>query len=602
MLNLFKMNQALLQEYYKFLAYDQKRFASIKKQIRQLALLRLAAFVVALLALIYLPQISSWLAWSVALISVALFFYWIKVFLKKEKEKVLFANLIKINQHELAALEEDYSNFEAGSEFTDPHHPYSYDLDLFGPGSLFQFINRTVSQLGKKKLANKLSEPETNLTRLEQLQKALLELANYTRWRQFFAAKGHTKDKQDFNFLQKITEQLDVKKPEQLQKLLLFLPLLTLLSFVLCQFLNVPWALFVASLLINGAVLYAYKNTTEAFYSLFGSQAKRLSNYKELLLLIEEKEFQDPLLNGLKDQLLTGKQKASEAVEELQKRMAEFDYRNNLLIASVLNALLLWDLRCSFKLYQWQMRHRKSIEQWFHVLAEFDALSSLANLNHNHPEWTLPKFEEDSFHLTANELKHPLIKEAKNIGNDFRMNGAGQIAIITGANMAGKSTFLRTIGVNMILAMNGCRVNAAWFSMKPIGLFTNMRTTDNLQNDESYFFAELQRLKLILDEIKAGNPVFVIIDEMLKGTNSEDKLSGSIKLIEQLISLQAVGLVATHDLKLTDLAEKYPKQITNKCFEIQLTEEELLFDYKLTDGVTSTMNANFLMRKMGIIS
>ncbi len=602
MLNLFKMNQALFQEYSKFLAYDQKRFASIKKQIRQLALLRLAAFVVAVLALIYLPKVSSWLAWSVALISVALFFYWIKVFLKKEKEKVLFANLIKINQHELAALEEDYSNFEGGSEFTDPHHSYSYDLDLFGPGSLFQFINRTVSQLGKKKLANKLSEPETNLKRLEQLQKALLELANYTRWRQFFAAKGHTKDKQDFNFLQKITEQLEIKKPERLQKVLLLLPLLTLISFVLCQFLNVPWALFVASLLINGAVLYAYKNTTEAFYSLFGSQAKRLSNYKELLLLIEEKEFQDPLLNGLKDQLLTGKQKASEAVEELQKRMAEFDYRNNLLIASVLNALLLWDLRCSFKLYQWQMRHRKSIQQWFHVLAEFDALSSLANLNHNHPEWTLPKFEEDSFHLTANELKHPLIKEAKNIGNDFRMNGAGQIAIITGANMAGKSTFLRTIGVNMILAMNGCRVNASWFSMKPIGLFTNMRTTDNLQNDESYFFAELQRLKLILDEIKAGNPVFVIIDEMLKGTNSEDKLSGSIKLIEQLISLHAVGLVATHDLKLTDLAEKYPKQITNKCFEIQLTEEELLFDYKLTDGVTSTMNANFLMRKMGIIS
>ncbi len=150
--------------------------------------------------------------------------------------------------------------------------------------------------------------------------------------------------------------------------------------------------------------------------------------------------------------------------------------------------------------------------------------------------------------------------------------------------------------------MNGCRANASWLSLKPIQLFTNMRTTDNLQNDESYFFAELQRLKAILDEIKAGTPVFVIIDEMLKGTNSEDKLSGSIKVIEQLIALKTVGLVATHDLKLTELAKRYPKNITNKCFEIELTEEELLFDYKLTDGVTSTMNANFLMRKMGIIS
>jgi len=264
--------------------------------------------------------------------------------------------------------------------------------------------------------------------------------------------------------------------------------------------------------------------------------------------------------------------------------------------------LLLWDLRCTLKLFQWQKKHSESIHQWFEVLAEFDALSSLANLNHNHPEWTLPKLEDGDFHLTANKLKHPLIKEAKNIGNDFRMNGHGQIAIITGANMAGKSTFLRTIGVNMILAMSGCRANASWLSLKPVDLFTNMRTTDNLQNDESYFFAELQRLKAILDEIKAGRAVFVIIDEMLKGTNSEDKLSGSIKLIEQLIALGAVGLVATHDLKLTELAESHPQHITNKCFEIKLTDDELLFDYKLTDGVTSTMNANFLMRKMGIIS
>jgi hypothetical protein len=596
------MNQELFQEYNKFLAHDQKRLDSLNKKTRQLAFLRLAAFLTIILALIYLPRISPWLAWSVAGISTFLFFYWIKLFQKKEKEKVLFSNLIEINKKELVALGEEYSQFDDGREFIDPHHHFTFDLDVFGPGSIFQFINRTVTQLGKKQLASYLSQSKTNIPTIKKRQEALLELAKYSRWRQFFAAKGHSKDEQDLLFLKKITEQIEIKNAGLLSKLLVVLPLVSLISFVLCQFLDLPWALFVGSLLINSSVLYANRRTISAFYALFGSQTKLLSGYYELLILVEEKAFEASLLTELKSHLLTRHEKASESVQLLQKRMAEFDYRKNLLVGFALNALLLWDLRCSLKLFGWQKKHAESIHQWFEVLADFDALSSLANLNHNHPEWTVPKLEDGEFHLTANNLKHPLIKEAKNIGNDFRMNGHGQIAIITGANMAGKSTFLRTIGVNMVLAMNGCRANASWLSLKPIQLFTNMRTTDNLQNDESYFFAELQRLKAILDEIKAGTPVFVIIDEMLKGTNSEDKLSGSIKLIEQLIQLKAVGLVATHDLKLTELASSYPQNITNKCFEIELTEGELLFDYKLTDGVTSTMNANFLMRKMGIIS
>jgi hypothetical protein len=402
--------------------------------------------------------------------------------------------------------------------------------------------------------------------------------------------------------LEKISAVVEIRNARQLEYLRLLLSAATLIIFSLYLFAGLSWGFLAGILLVSGAVLYSKRKVIQSLYILFGSEANLLANYKELLKLIEEKEFESKLLLDLKSRLLEEEFKASEALNQLQKRMAEFDYRENIIVAVILNVLFLWDLRCSLKLAKWQKKHGESIHRWFDVIAEFDALSSLANLNHNHPEWTLPKFEDGDFHLTANNLKHPLIKSSKNIGNDFRMNGTGQIAIITGANMAGKSTFLRTIGVNMVLAMNGCRANASWLGLKPVGLFTNMRTTDNLQNDESYFFAELQRLKAILDQIKAGKEVFVIIDEMLKGTNSEDKLSGSIKLIEQLISLCAVGLVATHDLKLTAMAGKYPHNITNKCFEIKLSEDELLFDYKLADGVTSTMNANFLMKKMGIIS
>ena len=322
-------------------------------------------------------------------------------------------------------MDEQYSQFEDGQEFTDPHHHFTFDLDIFGPGSIFQFINRSVTQLGKKRLANYLSQPETDIPSIRKRQEALLELEKYTRWRQFFAAKGHTKDEQDLLFMKKITEQVEIKSAAFLAKLLVVLPLISLISFGLCQFLDLPWALFVGSLLVNGSVLYANKKTISAFYTLFGSQTKLLSGYYELLILVEEKEFLAPLLTELKSHLLTGHEKASESVHQLQKRMAEFDYRQNLLVGFALNALLLWDLRCSLKLFSWQKKHAESIHQWFEVLAEFDALSSLANLNHNHPEWTLPKLEDGDFHLTANNLKHPLIKEAKNIGNDFRMNGHG---------------------------------------------------------------------------------------------------------------------------------------------------------------------------------
>ena len=596
------MNQELFLEYDEYLKYDQKRQAEIKKKIRQLAFLRLLAFLLVLFCLIYAQKEYPWIAYSVAFASTILFFYWIKLFLKREKEKTLFANLIEINKKEILALSEDYSQFENGQEFIDSHHHYTFDLDIFGEGSIFQFTNRTATQLGKKKLANYLAQPGNDISMLKKRQEALIELADYTRWRHLFSAKGQTKDEDDFELIKKITASTEIKKHKKLNYVVQILSVISIISFLLCQFTDVPWALFVGSISFNGLVLYLNRKTIKSFYNLFGSQNKLLSNYKELLVLIENKEFSTPLLQELQSQLLQNNHKASYILSQLQKAMAEFDYRQNILIAVVLNAVCLWDLRCSLKLHHWQTENKDAICQWFQVIAEFDALSSLANLNHNHPEWTLPKFEGDDFHVTANDLRHPLIKSAKCIGNDFQMKDTGQIAIITGANMAGKSTFLRAVGVNMILAMNGCRACASSLSLKPVQLFTNMRTTDNLQNDESYFFAELQRLKAILDEIKSGKEVFVIIDEMLKGTNSEDKLSGSIKLIEQLISLQAVGLVATHDLKLTSLAQKYPRNITNKCFEIQLNEDELLFDYKLTDGVTTTMNANFLMRKMGIIS
>jgi DNA mismatch repair ATPase MutS len=320
-----------------------------------------------------------------------------------------------------------------------------------------------------------------------------------------------------------------------------------------------------------------------------------------LLLLIENEVFKSAYLIHQKNKLFNHGLRASQITSSLQKILNQLDYRQNILVGFVLNSLFLWDILCIYRLHKWQKSYGGQLKEWFDVIAEIDSMVSLANFNYNHSEWVVPTIATDGFLIQAENLGHPLIDSVKRIDNHFNLSHEEQIVIITGANMAGKSTFLRTVGINLMLASMGCKVCATAFGFSPVRLFTNMRTTDNLMKDESYFYAELLRLKYMLDLLRQGEKLFIIIDEMLKGTNSIDKLSGSIELLKQLIRLDTHCIVATHDLKLTELFGDYPHTIKNQCFEVNLAGDELQFDYKLKDGVTSTMNATFLMRKMGII-
>lgn len=593
--------QDLYLEYDQFLAHYNKRLSEAKKSIRELAFVRLLSFTGIILSLIFLPRFSPILAWISAILLFILFLYGIKVFTKKEKEKIFYTRIIKINQDERLALDERYEQYDSGAEFINPEHPYSFDLDLFGNGSLFQYVNRTTTPAGKKKLAAYLNQPLLDAKAIELRQKALRELSESTRWRQHFAAKGPGDHDQQLRFIEEMSGQVKLVNPSSLKRTFIIFPAISVSLLLLWIFSVLPWGIFVLSAFGNMFILYIHRKKTDSFYQLFGDQTRMLENYLELFRLIEQKEFQSELLKEQQESLLYEGQKASHLIAELQRTMSRFEYRSNIIFAVIGESIFLWDLICIYQLNRWQQKYKDHIGRWFGAIYELDALSSLANLDHNHPEWALPLFEQNEFCFSANDLAHPLINPKKRIGNDFRMNGEGRIVIITGANMAGKSTFLRTIGVNMILAMNGCRVCATWLTMKPVRLFTNMHTTDNLRKEESYFLAELLRLQQMLTMIREGVPLFIMIDEMLKGTNSKDKLSGSKALVEKLIRLQGNGVIATHDLNLTDLAEVFPKNIINQCFDIQLSGEKLIFDYKLHNGVTHTMNASFLMKKMGII-
>jgi len=589
-------------EYTDFLDHDSTCLVSTRKSLRLLALLRFLSFTGIILSLIFLLKIAPLAAWCTTAVLVILFFYWISTFNKKEKEKKFYERLTAIDRDELLALDEIYTQFDSGTEFTDPRHDYAYDLDLFGEGGLFQFLNRTSTPEGKKKLASFLTDPVLNVKILKKRQDALLELAGYVRWRHYFAAKGKAGTDQDLKLIKEASKQKGLSNRRRFRWTISIFPTISLSLLLLWGFSLLPWIFFMLSVFANMLILYLNRKKTDSFYQLFGDQSKILEDYIRLFRMIEEKDFTSDFLKEQKKQLYDQDERASRIIGKLQRTMSRFEYRSNILFAIAAEFIFLWDLQCIYQLDRWQRKYGHLVLSWFDVIAELDALSSLANLNHNHPEWALPTFEEREFCLEASDLAHPLINSARRIGNDFSMNGNGKIVIITGANMAGKSTFLRTIGVNLILAMNGCRVCAGRLTLKPSDLFTNMRTTDNLHNDESYFFAELLRLQQMLNLIREGKSPFIMIDEMLKGTNSTDKLNGSKALVKQLINLQANGIVATHDLKLTELAEALPGKVSNQCFDIRLTEENLIFDYKLKEGVTTAMNATYLMKKMGIIN
>ncbi|MBV5316071.1 MAG: hypothetical protein JZU47_22420 [Prolixibacteraceae bacterium] len=597
------MNSEILLKYQTLANYYQSICNSSKKRLKLISFARFFSFIAIVPAYYYLNPINSFLAFGLALLLLIAFFLLIKRFIITEKQLLFHQRLVEINQNEIAALNRNLTPFESGYEFIDPHHDYSYDLDLYGTGSFFQFLNRTVTSKGKVQLSELLNNSQRSAEEIRKRQSAIQELANELDWRQHFMAKGkETEDQKKQNQIdQSIGQNINLKSAKTIKYLLRILPALTLVLIGLNIFGIIDKAYYLIPIFSQWFIFIAYSKTISKFHAQFESQSKLLNRFSEMLLQIETKQFSSVYLVELKQKLNSNKKSASIITSELQKILNEFDYRQNILVGFVLNSVFLWDVRCLSKLNNWQQTYSNELPQWFEVIAEIDALSSIANCNYNNPEWATPTIKDSEFQLNAINLGHPLIGEARCVKNSFQIINQEQIVVITGANMAGKSTFLRTIGINLILASIGSKVCAQSLEFSPIRIFTNMRTSDNLMNDESYFYAELLRLQTMLNLIRQGKNLFVIVDEMLKGTNSIDKLNGSKELIHQLVSLHTHGIIATHDLGLTDLAKQYPSSIKNQCFEVKLNNDELIFDYKLTDGVTRTMNATFLMKKMGII-
>jgi len=351
---------------------------------------------------------------------------------------------------------------------------------------------------------------------------------------------------------------------------------------------------FLVGLLITG--LYVKKINQLSFDT--GKVQSTFQQYQKLILEIENIEFQSVLLKEKRAAILNQSEKTSDILNEFSKILGALDQRNNMIFGLLGNGFFLWDIYQSYKIEKWIATHKTKVEGWFSTIAFFDAYNSLANFSHNHPNYVYPTITNDGIVLKSSGAGHPLLNPDKIVLNDIDISNE-QFFIITGANMAGKSTFLRTVSLQIVMANIGLPVCAKHVNYNPIKLITSMRTTDSLTDDESYFFSELKRLRFIVDEIKTDR-YFIVLDEILKGTNSTDKAIGSRKFVEKLIGSKATGIIATHDLSLCEAADDL-EQVKNHYFDAEIIDDELHFDYKFKNGICQNMNASFLLKKMQIV-
>ena len=592
--------------YEKQIGEIEKEVEILSKKEKYLPFLRFISFV-GTVVLFYKYLISNnivYIYFAIASLLLFLILTWWDRVLKQKVERSI--RLILICRNEIKAIEGDFSIFDPGDEFKDPAHSYSFDLDLFGENSLYQCINRSVTIFGKNRLAEYLNDAFGFKETIVERQRSIAELSVEKDFRQqqqlvFYVQKFEERDRHELT--EWLRTEVDLLPGRFVNFLRIILPVLTntmiVLSFTGHVVYHFPLMLVILQLLI----VSAYARKTIQTQSVLSSKMGILSKYAQFIFLVEDHNFKTSLLNNLKQNLFHGGHESpSKIIHKLSQLLNWMDTNLNILASVLLNGLFLFNLQLLAAVDKWKTKYKSIVPQWFDVMGEIDALSSLANFSYNNPEFIYPDpHYEGLFQLKAIGLGHPLIPLAECVTNPVAILGWQQFCIITGANMSGKSTFLRTVGTNFVLAMVGAPVFAKKFDFSPVLLHSSIRTSDSLAKKESFFYAELKRLKEIITELEQGQHVFILLDEILKGTNSRDKQAGSIALLEQLIKYQSVGLIATHDLVLGDLIQSYPENIANLCFEIQIVNEEMSIDYKLREGVCQNLNATYLMKKMGIL-
>ena len=530
---------------------------------------------------------SSWLWGFLAAVMIVLFFLLIGKHKQIAVKRRIAKAKIAINEREIAFIEQGIYPADNGKDFEPAQHPYAYDLDILGEKSLYHYLNRTHTYLGRKRLAQRLLYPDT--TTILTHQEAIKALTPQLAWRQTFMAHAEQIDDSPsfYDRLQQWAAAPTTPMGKFMRVFTVISPIVFTLSAIIGYIYDYEVLKSIAKLLltINLSVFFFYISKINKEKLGFEHTYAMLYAFKECIAQVET-HFPEK------------NKQASTHIAQLSRLLDDLDSVSNILVSIPLNIFSFYHLHRYRALLQWKRTYGTHIAQWLETVAATEVLCSFANFAYNNPHFVYPTFNHQ-YRVSFEDVGHPLIAENERITNNITLDEAHFI-ILTGSNMSGKSTFLRTLGVNMLLAQVGLPVCARKAAIHPLPLLVSMRLSDSLSDGKSYFFAEINRIEQIMTALKRER-CMVLLDEILRGTNSEDKQYGTIKIIERLLSLKAIGIVATHDIEVCKTADRYPEQLQNKCFESYIHEGELSFDYKLREGICQNKNATFLMEKLGII-
>ena len=571
--------------------------AKIKKQLLISSLLRLAVFCLAAAAIyIFFGNVKAILA--IVLAAAILFLYLITRHSNLQYNRDRIQALIAINKTEIAVLQRKYSGLPEGNAFKNDLHYFSQDIDLFGKGSFYQYANRTALPQGSETLASWFTA--NTIDHIAEKQKAIQELATLPEWRQNFSAIATL-----------ATVDTSIKSiVGWVNGYTIFVPKIMRLMPYIFSGLSIIIGIGYFMGLVSGFIPILWLLLGLVISGSFGSKISKLTanaskaqstfqQYNKLISLIEDTEFKASYLKIWRAKVVSDGEKTSTVIKKFAGALNSLDKNNNIFYLIFANGLFLRTLTHCYEVEVWIKKYGSSVENWFNTIAFFDAMNSLGNFGFNHPKYTYPTLVNTGGVIEAAGAGHPLLDPKKSVLNDFKIDKE-QFFIITGANMAGKSTFLRSVSLQIVMANVGLPVCATSVNYTPIKLITSMRTTDSLTDDESYFFSELKRLKFIVDQVQKEN-YFIVLDEILKGTNSTDKAEGSRKFVERLVGAKATGIIATHDLSLCEVSKTLP-QVENHYFDAEIINDELHFDYTFKTGICQNMNASFLLRKMKIVN
>ncbi|MEO0403291.1 MAG: hypothetical protein AAF193_00320 [Bacteroidota bacterium] len=591
------MNQKAHTEYKSLLSDVEKELVKVQSKLSQVLVFRLLAFAAVITFIVFAVKTNALLT-LLAIVSLAIFLRLVKVNKKWSENKKFLLTKQKIIQDEMRVLQGQWPKTPYFKPEIPPNHPFALDLDVIGEKSIYSTISRCYLHDAKHLLVKELLTTHPESGRVGQKQQMVQELQGRTSLRVDLRTCGEM-TKEDIHALEMLKAlQFNEQTANDLtymKAVTWFAPISTMVWTVLFIMDWVPASIYLLGLMgpliFLGPKLKSINDLSQKVSSIHDT----LASYMRYFQRVSEMGFNHPDLERIQRDINQGEA----SIRKLTSVTDQFDQRNNVFIAIVLNALIAFDFRNVLALHRWfnsfSESMKKSIESW----AELEYWSSMGTwtFNHSH-QVSWPKVADHA--LSASGLKHPFMLHQHVVENDVDVPGFPHVQIITGANMAGKSTYLRTVGSNYLMAAMGMPVAAESFTSSFAPLFTSMRTTDSLQDGKSYFLSELERLSLLIKKIQKGEPIFILLDEILKGTNSNDKAAGSKSFVEQLMGYKVAGMVATHDLTLCTLSDQFD-EVKNLHFSADIKDNDLSFDYLLKPGICDTMNATFLMKKLGII-